>query len=205
MADESKHEGDNVVAEVTEDKDYESGFAPTIVVVMLGSMNFEPAQSADVLSLKIQSPDERSDILEEASKNIRPDSLESIHILLKSSSVSSLFDNSILEAFYDGIIPGKEVIVHVMPQSAVLADDMPVQPADVDSIRMGLVMSGLMLRCEEAHEGSWVLTAIKPGGELDDEEEDGEEDEVERELTEAEKQEEQEFLDLVAKEAENDS
>lgn len=210
MVEENKNE-ENDGAKVKEDNDggnaigddNDDEFAPTTVVLMLGSMNFEPVVSVDILSLKIQNPEERSEILEKASKNIRPNSLESLHILLKSSSVSSLFDDSILTYFFEGIIPGKEVTIHVLPESAVLADDMPVQAGDVDSIRMGLVMSGLLLQVEQEHEGSWILTSTKPGGaeeSSDEEDEDGEE-----EPTEAEKQEEEEFRKLVSKELETKS
>ena len=109
-------------------------FAPTTVVIMLGSMNFEPANSVDILSLKIEDPDERAEILEKASKKIEPNTLESVHVLLKASSVSTLFDDSILSAFFEGLSPGKEVTVHALPESAALADEMAVQPADVDNI-----------------------------------------------------------------------
>ena len=125
---------------------------------MLGSMNFEPVHTADILSIKIQTLEERSETLEKAAKHVRPNSFESMHVLLKSSSVSLLFDESIFAIFYEGIVPGKEVTVHVLPESAVLAEDMAVQPGDVESIRMGLVTAGLVLKVEEAHEGSWVLT-----------------------------------------------
>lgn len=181
------------------DNDNDDDFSPTSVVIMLGSMNFEPVETVEILSLKIQDPDERSEVLEKSSKQIRPNSLESVHILMKSSSVSALFDESILTAFFEGVLPGKEVTIHVLPESAALADDMPVQPGDVDSIRMGLVMAGLLLQVEQEHEGSWILTATKPGGaeESSDEEED---DEEEVETTEAEKQDEEEFRELVNKE-----
>ena len=176
-------------------------FTPTTVVIMLGSMNFEPVDSVDILSLKIENPDERPEVLEKASKQIKPNTLESLHILLKSSAVSSLFDESILASFFEGIIPGKEVNIHVLPESAALADEMPVQAADVDSIRMGLVMSGFLLQVEQAHEGSWILQATKPGGD-EDESDDEEDDEDEEEPTEAEKQEEKDFQNLVNKELE---
>ncbi len=174
-------------------------FAPTTVVIMLGSMNFEPVESVDILSLKIENPDERADVLEKVTKQIKPNTLESLHILLKSSAVSSLFDESILASFFEGIVPGKEVNIHVLPESAVLADEMPVQAADVDSIRMGLVMSGFLLQVEQAHEGSWILQATKPGGP-----EEESEDEDEEEPTEAEKQEEEDFQNLVNKELEEE-
>mmetsp|Transcript_22441 Transcript_22441/g.52975 ORF Transcript_22441/g.52975 Transcript_22441/m.52975 type:complete len:193 (+) Transcript_22441:203-781(+) len=192
-----------MAGEVTADND--DDFAPTTVVVMLGSMNFDPVQTSNILSLKISSPEDMANTLEEAAKSVRPNSLESVHVLLKSSSVSSLFDVSVLSTFYEGIIPGKEVSIHVLPESAVLAEDMPVQPNDVDSIRMGLVIAGLMLRCEQAQDGGWVLMAVKPGGDEDDDEEDEDEDEEEKELTEAEKKEEEEFRKLVEKENERDN
>lgn len=176
--------------------DYDPDFAPTTVVIMLGSMNFEPEESVDILSLKIENPDERAQVLEKASKQIKPNTVEAMHVLLKSSSVTTLFDDSILTSFFEGIVPGKEVNIHVLPESAALADEMPVQAADVDSIRMGLVMSGFLLQVEQAHEGSWILQAIKPGGPEEDEEE---EEEDEEEPTEAEKQEEEEFQNLVNK------
>ena len=208
MTEESKNEEDkedgddgNVIGDGDDDD-----FAPTTVVMMLGSMNFEPVDSVDILSLKIDNPDERAEVLEKATKNIKPNSLNSVHILLKSSSVSSLFDDSLLTSFFEGIIPGKEITVHVLPESAALADEMAVQSGDVDSIRMGLVMAGLLLQVEEAHEGSWILTATKPSSheENSDAEED-EEDDDEVEPTEAEKQEEEEFRKLVDKESEADS
>ncbi|VEU39759.1 unnamed protein product [Pseudo-nitzschia multistriata] len=208
MADPSNDDNDNVdvAAKIKNDDD---DFAPTTAVIMLGSMNFEPVATSDILSLKIQSPEEMSGVLEEASSSIRPNSLESVHLLLKSSSVSSLFDESILTSFYEGLIPGKEVNVHVLPESAVLAEDMPVQANDVDSIRTAMVMAGLMLHSEQAHEGSWILVAIKPGGETDDDDEDDDDDDDddddEKEPTESELQEEQEFRDLVAKQIENDN
>ena len=185
---------------IADDNDDDDDFAPSTVVIMLGSMNFEPVETVDILSLKIQNPDERSEVLEKASKNIGPNSLDALHVLLKSSSVSSLFDQSILTSFYDGIIPGKEVSIHVLPESAALADDMPVQAGDVDSIRMALVMAGLMLQVEQEHEGSWILTATKPGG--SEESSDEEDEEAETEPTEAEKEEEEEFQKLVNQELE---
>ena len=185
--------GDGTVGDGDDDD-----FAPTTVVVMLGSMNFEPVDSVDILSLKISNPDERLEVLEKASKSIKPNSLESLHVLLKSSSVSSLFDESIIKSFFEGIIPGKEVTIHVLPESAALADDMAVQAGDVDSIRAGLVMAGLLLQAEQAHEGSWILTATKPGGE--EEGSDGDDDEGGEEPTEEEKQEEEEFRKLVTAE-----
>ncbi|KAL3921925.1 MAG: hypothetical protein SGARI_006570 [Bacillariaceae sp.] len=148
---------------------------------MLGSMHFEHAGNADVLSLKIATPEEREDTLKDASSRIAPNTLEALHLVLKGSSISSLFDESLLSTFYEGLIPGTgEAMVHVLPESSSLADDMPVQADDVEAIRMGLVMAGLRLEMEQAQDGSWILSAKKPGlaslEEGDDEEEEAAEE-----------------------------
>jgi len=200
MTDETKEEKDHESGiDTKEDGDDNADFTPTTVVVMLGSMNFEPVTSVDILSLKIQNLEERSEVLEKASKDVKSNSLESLHILLKSSSVSTLFDESIFTTFFDAIIPGKEVVVHVLPESAALAEDMAVQAGDVDSIRMGIVMSGLLLQVEQEHEGCWILTATKPGGA----DETSDEEDAEEGITDTEKQEEEEFRKLIDKELDN--
>eukprot|EP00536_Pseudo-nitzschia_multiseries_P002617 jgi/Psemu1/63745/estExt_Genemark1.C_350070 len=189
------------------DSDSDKVFAPTTVVLMLGSMDFNPAPASDILSIKIESPEETAETLKQASQTIAPESIESMHILLKSSSVSSLFDESILTVFYEGIMPGNEVTVHVLPESAVLAEDMPVQPGDVDSIRMALVTSGLMLQVEQENEGGWLLTAIKPGGvseDCDSDKEGADADAEKQEPTKEELKEEEDFRNLVNKEIEKD-
>ena len=167
--------GDNK-HEAQDDEDY----APSTVLIMLGSMHFEHAGNADVLSLKIDSPDDREATLQDASSRIAPNSLEALHLVLKSSAISSLFDESLLSTFYEGLIPGTgEAMVHVLPESSALAEDMPVQAEDVDAIRMGFVMAGLRLEMEQAQDGSWILAAKKPG--LPSVDEDEEEDDKEKE------------------------
>jgi len=150
--------------DVKSDKDVENDFKPTTVLVMLGSMHFDSACSTDTLSLKIDDPKEMPNALEEACNQIRPNSLKKVHILIKSSSISTLFDESILAAFHDGLLPGMDgvLMVHVLPVSTVMAEDMAVQPGDVDSIRMGLVLTSFFLESEQEQDGSWVLTARKP-------------------------------------------
>mmetsp|Transcript_49323 Transcript_49323/g.55123 ORF Transcript_49323/g.55123 Transcript_49323/m.55123 type:complete len:209 (+) Transcript_49323:61-687(+) len=149
--------------DVKSDDDVENDFKPTTVLIMLGSMHFDSACSADTLSLKIENPEEMLTVLEEACNQIRPNSLKKVHILIKSSSISTLFDESILTAFHDGLLPGMDgvLMVHVLPVSTVMAEDMAVQPGDVDSIRMSLVLTSFFLESEEEQDGSWVLTARK--------------------------------------------
>ncbi|KAG7372344.1 hypothetical protein IV203_018487 [Nitzschia inconspicua] len=139
-------------------------YAPSTILIMIGSMHFEHAGNADVLSLKISSPEDRMGTLEDARKQVAPNTVEALHVVSKSSSISSLFDDSILSTFYDVLIPGKgEVMVHILPESSALADEMPVQADDVDAIRMGLVMAGYQLEMEQQQDGSWILLARKPG------------------------------------------
>jgi hypothetical protein len=162
-----------------DDVDADTNYAPTTVLILLGSMHFEHAGNADVLSLKIASPDERSETLSAASTKVTPNTLEAVHVVLKSSAISSLFDESVLSTFYDGLIPGTgEVMVHVLPESSVLAEDMPVQANDVEAIRTGLIMAGLRLEMEQAQDGSWILSATKPGPPEDNENDDDDDDDV---------------------------
>lgn len=166
---------DDAIKDIGND-DVEADFQPTTVLVLLGSMHFEPSGGADMLSLKIGDPSEMDDILKDACDQIKPNSLKQVHILLKSSSISSLFDDKLLTSFYDGLIPGMdgELSIHVLPESSVMAEDMAVQPGDVDGIRMGLVTSSYFLECEQCQDGGWVLTARKPELDVVDEEEEDE-------------------------------
>jgi hypothetical protein len=149
---------------------------PSTVLIMLGSMHFEHAGTADVLSLKISSPEESLGTLEDASKRVAPNTVEALHLVMKSSSISSLFEETLLSTFFDSLKPGTgEVIVHVLPESSVLADEMPVQANDVDAIRMGLVVTGFRLEMEQEQDGSWILLAKKPGAPSFDENDDEEE------------------------------
>jgi hypothetical protein len=139
-------------------------YAPSTVLIMLGSMHFEHAGNADVLSLKIDKPEDREGALNDASNRITPNSLEALHLVLKASSISSLFDESLLSTFYEGLIAETgEAMVHVLPESSALAEDMPVQADDVDAIRMGFVMAGFRLEMEQIQDGGWILSAKKPG------------------------------------------
>jgi hypothetical protein len=166
--------------------DADDEYAPTTVLIMLGSMHFEHAGSADVISLKISSPEELSETLQNGSKMVKPETLEAVHVVLKSSSISSLFDDTVLSTFYEGLIAETgEVMIHVLPESSVTAEDMPVQAGDVDTIRMSLVMSGLRLEMEQSQDGSWILVARKPGPTEEDDDDDNEQ-ENEREEEEEE-------------------
>ena len=155
---------------------------PTTVLVILGPMEFETSGKADIMSIKIRTPEERAPTLEAAAAMIKEESLVAVHVILKGSSVSSLYDDTIVATFFEALAPGAESTVHVLGTA-----DMPVQPADVNSIRVSLLMSGLQLESEgltEGEEGGWTLTARKPkpGGDSDYEEEEEEEEPKKEEL-----------------------
>ena len=141
-------------------------YAPSTVLIMLGPLHFDHSGTADVLSVKITNPEERADSLEKAATMIQPETIENLHVILLSASISSLYDDSILTTFYDSLKPGGEVTVHVLPPSP----DIEVQPGDVDSIRVSKVMAGYRLVSEQAQDGGWIMLSNKPGG--DDEEDD---------------------------------
>ena len=158
---------------------------PKTVLVILGPMEFETAGKADIMSLKIRTPDERGPTLEAAAAMVKEETLEAMHVILKSSSVSSLYDDSIITTFFEALAPGAEATVHVLGTA-----EMPVQPADVNNIRVSLLMGVLRLESEgltEGEEGGWTLTARKPkpGGDSDDEEEEDEEEAPKKEELEA--------------------
>jgi hypothetical protein len=160
-------------------------YIPSTVLILLGSMHFEHAGSVDVLSLKINTPEDRTAILDDASKRVAPNTIEALHVVLKSSSISSLFDESLFSTFYDSLIPGTgEVMVHVLPESSAMSEDMPVQANDVDAVRMGLIMTGYRLEMEQQQDGSWILAAKKPGLKVIDDDND-EEEEVEEDKNDA--------------------
>lgn len=132
---------------------------PTTVLILLGEMDFEPSGSAELLSVQIRTLEERVPTLEAAGSMVKPSSLEALHIILKSSTVSSLYDESLITTFVPALAPGAGCTVHVLG-----SEDMPVQPADVNEIRVSLLMSGLALEQEgltEGEEGGWTLTARK--------------------------------------------
>ena len=190
-----------------------SDFAPTTVVITLGSMNFEPNNnSTDVLSFQIDTIEERDDLIQEAVAKLAPNTIQQIHLLLKSSSISSLFDVSIFTAFVPTLVTSGHgaVTIHVLPESAILAEDMPVQPGDVEAIRMALVVTGLALQAEEQNiqGGSWTLSAVRPKVSAindDDDDDDNDDDHhTSSDIATDDIEEEEEFRKLVNAELEKD-
>mmetsp|Transcript_23985 Transcript_23985/g.55054 ORF Transcript_23985/g.55054 Transcript_23985/m.55054 type:complete len:173 (+) Transcript_23985:120-638(+) len=145
----------------------DTGYNPSTVLIMLGPLHFEHAGDADVLSVKIAAPDELERNLDQAHKLLGAECVENFHVVLKSSSISSLFDERVVSQFMDTLKPHAEVSVHVLgPEFA------PVERADVDEIRYALVMAGLKMEQEgrpEGDESGWALQA-RNGDSLEQEE-----------------------------------
>mmetsp|Transcript_24397 Transcript_24397/g.50720 ORF Transcript_24397/g.50720 Transcript_24397/m.50720 type:complete len:152 (-) Transcript_24397:1033-1488(-) len=130
---------------------------PTTILVMLGPLHFDHSGDADVLSVKISTPEEIPHTLAQAKTMLKPASVENFHLVLKSSSISSLFEDRIVTSFSEALQPHAEVSVHILgPEYA------PVQQADADEIRYSLVMMGLRMEEEGRPEGDdsgWALKA----------------------------------------------
>lgn len=138
----------------------DQGYTPSTVLVMLGPLHFQHGGNADVLSIKIAEPDELASSLAQAAALIKDESLDSLHIILKSSSVSLLYDDSVISTFVSGMKSGAETTVHVLGSA-----DIPVQDGDVDDIRTSIIIAGLQLKEEsvaDGDEGGWILTGFKP-------------------------------------------
>jgi hypothetical protein len=154
----------------------DSDYSPSAILVMLGSLHFEHEGSNDVLSVTISRPEELAANLEHSAKNVEPSSVDNLHaVILKSSSLSTLYDNSILSTFYNPLKPGaKATAAHVLGSA-----EMPVKfGGDCSKIRMSILLSGLRLEQEgltEGDEGGWTtLTARKQ--ESEQEEGDGDDE-----------------------------
>lgn len=154
-----------------------SDYQPTTILIMLGPLHFEHSGSADVLSVKVSTPDEMEGTMEKARLMVKASTVENLHLVLKSSSISSLFDERVFTTFMEALKPGAEASVHVLGST-----DAPVQPADVDEIRYSLLMAGLRLEEEgqtEGDDGGWALKTRKPVIDAVDEGEEEEEEEEE--------------------------
>jgi len=147
--------------QINDDNNKDENFAPSTVLVMLGPLHFDHSKNADVLSVKITTPEELKESIEKAANMLEPDSLDTFHVILKSSTVSSLFDEIVLTSFVDALRADSEITIHVLG-----SEDMPVQPGDVEEIRMALLMANLRLLSEEGDEGGSLILSAKKSGKI---------------------------------------
>jgi hypothetical protein len=101
-----------------------------------------------------------------------PDSLEIMHIVVRSLDLNNLYDPEAIMEFVPCLKGGAEITVHVL-----VGENQTSSEEDAELVRESLVLAGLRLQSEAmAEDGSRILTAMKPGG-LDDVEEGDEEEE----------------------------
>ena len=126
-------------------------------LIMLGQGLFLKAE-ADVHSVTVH---DRADlpnslaILDDAS-------LETIHLVMKAHTVSTLFDETSVSLLAEKLSPGADMTVHVLlneiGQQTVPEDDM-------ETIRTSFVLSSLRIVSEaEGRDGSRQMTGRKAGG-----------------------------------------
>ena len=143
---------------------------PTTALIVLGNaMFFQP--EANVLSATLTSREEFASCLQ--SNGAALDSLDVVHIVVRSCDVSTLYDPDAVSSFIPILRPGAQMTVHALPADGGQEDEQtPVQPGDVDIIRMSLALAGLHLQVEaEGENGAWMLTARKK---VEDDSEDDE-------------------------------
>jgi hypothetical protein len=157
-SDEPQNDVTNEEVAVAADHGSDDEFTPSTILVLLGSLMFEPSGESDVLSIKIQTPEEMQGALKKAKSDVKPYSIETLHVILMASAASSVWDDAILSTLLETLKPEGEsqVNIHVMASPHI-----PVESGDVDPLRSALILSGLMLEQEAmmGDDGGWVLTA----------------------------------------------
>lgn len=131
-------------------------FEPTTILVLLGSLHFEPSGESDVLSVKIQTPEEMQDVLEKVKSDVKAQSIENLHVILLAAAVSSIWDDSILSTLAETLKPDGEARVNI---HALSSPHIPIESGDVDQLRSSLILNGFMLEQEAMEESGWALTA----------------------------------------------
>ncbi len=144
---------------------------PTTAIVVLGeAMFFRP--EAHVISITLFLKEQFKDALD---KMAVPDSLETMHVVLKSKEVNKLYDGDAIPIFVPFLKNGAEFLVHLL-----VGENEQVGDEEVGTVRMSLIMGGLRLESDvPGADGSRIITCKKPGGEVDDENWDTSSDEEE--------------------------
>jgi hypothetical protein len=133
----------------------------TAIIVLGEAMFFKP--QAHVISITLLQREQFADALDQMAG---PDSLDTIHVAVKTSDISELYDGEALHNFMPCLRAGAVFTVHVIAgENQVSGDD------DSATIRLSLVMAGLRFKSDCLQgDGSRTITAVKPGGDESDEE-----------------------------------
>lgn len=144
---------------------------PTTAIVVLGeAMFFKP--QAHVISITLFQREQFRDALDQMAVH---DSLDTMHVVVKTSELDALYDPEAIKEFYPCLKVGAELAVHV-----IVGENETPGEEDGSIVRTSLVLAGLRVQDESmGADGSRILTAIKPGevGDDDEDEEDSSGDE----------------------------
>ena len=135
---------------------------PTTAIIVLGdAMFFKP--QAHVISITLLQREQFADALDQMAE---PDSLEMIHVAVRTNDLSELYDPDALPNFVPYLKAGSVFTVHIIAgENQVSGED------DSATIRLSLVMAGLRFKLDSPQgDGSRTITAVKPGGEESEEE-----------------------------------
>lgn len=103
-----------------------------------------------------------------------PDSLEEMHVVIRSKDLEELYDPDAIQDFFPCLKAGCTFGVHVLVGENEVSGE-----EDVGLIRSSLILAGLKIQSETLNgDGSRTTIAIRPGGANDDDEDwDTDEDE----------------------------
>ncbi len=119
---------------------------PNTAVVLIGNdIFFKPGSNA--ISATTTKREDLSTCLESKAE---PSSLDSFHLIMKASSVATLFDPDALSSFLPLLRPNAEFVVHIMENPG---------EEDVDTVKMALVLANLRVESQQAGEGALIISS----------------------------------------------
>ena len=132
----------------------------TAIVVLGNAMFFKP-ESEQVLSITLHDKERLSTCFDDDTTIIVPgsESLESLHIVVKSNDIDRLYDTEALssESIGGRLKPGAQVVFHILSEGGTAF-------GGAETIRMSLVLGSFRLHSEnEDAEGNIIIVGVKPG------------------------------------------
>jgi hypothetical protein len=138
-----------------------SSLIKTALIVLGEALFFQP-EDETVLSLTVTNAGEMTPSLL-AEFHIPLDSLEVLHIIVKSSGIVRLYNSDAIASYVTFLKAGGELTVHVLGHEGSPSDD------DYETIRASLVLAELWIESHgEMADGSKCMTGRKDGGGIDE-------------------------------------
>ena len=138
---------------------------PTTAVILLGEgIFFQP--EAYVICLSIF---ERSALVNCLKTAAADESLETLHLIVQSNQVDAKYDPDCVAPFVTKLKPGGQWTTHVMLQ------EFQVEVSDdaIAAVKESIVLGGLRIQEEAtAPDGTWTIVGLKPGGDVEECEDD---------------------------------